>query len=380
MKRLTVLLLLFLLLAAGCTGKTGQADPTPAPATPAATAAPTPGPAPAVTPEPAAVPDPSETPVSAESDGSENLGYFVLQPSDGVLEVPMMGLRIPLSGELLDAQEHLTAEVWVERQEAILYLALMNEHPDTDIYAYPYDYIFLSIWGETQEDDDPDLRYLGKNDAFYYYYLNYADVVSQYPDYFSEQADCMTEEELARYDALMADAAGVMAEAEILPLTLPEVPKPEDLGEWFASAEVMNLNGICVSLGEFIAENKLTLLNIWGTFCGPCIREMPDLADLARDYGEQGFGIVGLTCDILDATGRIQQDVVQDALDILESTGVEYPVLILSPELERATDLMYVPTSYFVDASGRVLEGPITGSMSGEDWKKKIEEHLAALE
>ena len=91
------------------------------------------------------------------------------------------------------------------------------------------------------------------------------------------------------------------------------------------------------------------------------------------------FGIVGLTCDILDATGRIQQDVVQDARDILESTGVEYPVLILSPELERATDLMYVPTSYFVDATGRVLEGPITGSMSGEDWKKKIEEHLAAL-
>ena len=55
-------------------------------------------------------------------------------------------------------------------------------------------------------------------------------------------------------------------------------------------------------------------------------------------------------------------------------------MLILSPELERATDLMYVPTSYFVDATGRVLEGPITGSMSGEDWKKKIEEHLAALE
>ncbi len=104
---------------------------------------------------------------------------------------------------------------------------------------------------------------------------------------------------------------------------------------------------------------------------------MPDLGDLAREYASQGFGIVGLACDILDASGSPQEDVIEDARDILASTGVEYPIAILSPDLVRATDLMYVPTSYFLDASGNVLEGPLTGSMSREDWIALIEKHLA---
>ncbi len=371
MKRTIALLLLLLILAAGCAGKEPPA-PTAAPETSSPAA-----PAPTVTPKPDAEPKPSESPAPM-SDGSENLGYFTAGPVDGVLEAPMMGLRLPLSGALLEYEDLLTAELWVEKNEAVLYLAMKNEHPDTDVYAYPYDYIFLSLWGETEEKgDELGLIYLGKNDAFYYYAQVYADFVDDYPDYFAEQASCMTEEELARYDALMAGAAGALEKIEILPLVLPEAPRPEELGEWFISAEVPNLNGINVSLGELIEGNRLTLVNIWGTFCGPCIREMPDLGDLAREYAGEGFGIVGLTCDILDASGRIQPEVVQDARDILESTGAEYPVLILTPDLERATELMYVPTSFFLDASGNVLEGPITGSMSREDWEALINKYLA---
>ena len=371
LKRTIALLLLLLILAAGCVGKEPPA-PTAAPETSSPAA-----PAPTVTPKPDAEPKPSESPAPM-SDGSENLGYFTAGPVDGVLEAPMMGLRLPLSGALLEYEDLLTAELWVEKNEAVLYLAMKNEHPDTDVYAYPYDYIFLSLWGETEEEgDELGLIYLGKNDAFYYYAQVYADFVDDYPDYFAEQASCMTEEELARYDALMAGAAGALEKIEILPLVLPEAPRPEELGEWFISAEVPNLNGINVSLGELIEGNRLTLVNIWGTFCGPCIREMPDLGDLAREYAGEGFGIVGLTCDILDASGRIQPEVVQDARDILESTGAEYPVLILTPDLERATELMYVPTSFFLDASGNVLEGPITGSMSREDWEALINKYLA---
>lgn len=34
---------------------------------------------------------------------------------------------------------------------------------------------------------------------------------------------------------------------------------------------------------EIFAKNKLTMVNIWGTFCGPCIREMPDLARINKE-------------------------------------------------------------------------------------------------
>ena len=360
--------LLLILLFAGCAGKDGHA--------PADVASPTAIPAITDTPEPAS-PMPSEDPAAGETDGSENLGYFTLYPENGVLDVPMMGLRLPLSGSLKEKEDLLAAEVWVDRSEATLYLSMINTHPgQEDLNAY--DYIFLEIWGfPTEQTEDYGLVYLGKNDTFYYYTLNYAEMAELYPEFFTEQASYMTEEEKAAYDSLMADAAGIMADAEILPLKLPELTDPEELGERFTSAVLPDLDGNDVALGELISGNKLTLINIWGTFCGPCIREMPDLAKLAKDYAAQGFGIVGLTCDILDASGKIQPDVVADAWDILESTGVDYPVLILSQELSIATDLMYVPTSYFIDGSGHILGEPITGSMSGEDWKTLIESYLA---
>lgn len=40
---------------------------------------------------------------------------------------------------------------------------------------------------------------------------------------------------------------------------------------------------------EIFAKNKLTMVNIWGTFCGPCIREMPDLARINEENKAKGI-------------------------------------------------------------------------------------------
>ena len=45
---------------------------------------------------------------------------------------------------------------------------------------------------------------------------------------------------------------------------------------------------------ELFADNKITMINIWGTFCGPCIREMPELAKLSEDYKSKGVEIIGI--------------------------------------------------------------------------------------
>ena len=198
----------------------------------------------------------------------------------------------------------------------------------------------------------------------------------QYPDYHEYLAGYVAPEDVSAYDALTEDAASVMNDVEILPLTLPKVMSADELGAEFMAAMLLDLDGNEVSLGGIISGNKVTLLNIWGTFCGPCISEMPGLGDLARTYADRGAGIVGLTCDILDGSGNIQADVVEEARDILDTTGVEYPVLILSRALEEATDLQYVPTTYIVDASGHILYGPIVSSMPASEWETLILECL----
>ena len=371
MKRIAFLLALLLLFTAGCTAKQ---DPAPtASAPPAETASPTPTQAPAT-----AAPIPENTAASVAeptSDGSENLGYFSLSPSDGVVEAPMIGLRFPLSGRLLEMQDRLTVDVFVERSSASLYVSLINSAPTEE---NPYDVQFLEIDGYVSEQvlDDSFYHYLGKNDVFYYYWLDYAEMFDQYPDYYEYLAGYVAPEDAAAYDGLTEDAAGLMNDVEILPLTLPKVMSADELGAEFMAATLLDLDGNEVSLGGIISGNKVTLLNIWGTFCGPCISEMPGLGDLARTYAEQGLGIVGLTCDILDGSGNIQADIVEDARDILDTTGVEYPILILNSALEDATDLQYVPTTYIVDATGHILFGPIVSSMPASEWETLILESL----
>jgi thiol-disulfide isomerase/thioredoxin len=44
-------------------------------------------------------------------------------------------------------------------------------------------------------------------------------------------------------------------------------------------------------------RGKLILLNLWATWCAPCVKEMPALADLQREFGEKGLAVVTLSSD-----------------------------------------------------------------------------------
>ena len=70
------------------------------------------------------------------------------------------------------------------------------------------------------------------------------------------------------------------------------------------SASTYSFNSIDLDGNEISSElysnNKITMVNIWGTFCGPCIREMPDLAKLNQEYKSKGVEIIGIPIDIAD--------------------------------------------------------------------------------
>ena len=166
---------------------------------------------------------------------------------------------------------------------------------------------------------------------------------------------------------------------ELTPVTIPDPPKAAEVsGAEIMEMEVMDLAKNPVKLGSLISGNKVTMLNFWGTFCGPCIGEMPDLGDLERKYKDQGFEILGLTSDIVDYQGNMDEDLIGEAEDIAADTGVTYPILITSMELMEYTQLVAFPTTYFVDAQGNMLRGPVVGSQSQETWEKIITELLEA--
>ena len=128
-----------------------------------------------------------------------------------------------------------------------------------------------------------------------------------------------------------------------------------------------------LKLSEYVAGNKVTMINFWATFCGPCIGEMPELARIEKEYKDKGFEIVGVTTDATDyEKGGLIQDILKDADDILEQTGVEYPICFASADLVGYAQITAVPTTFFVDENGNLLAGPMLGSKSGEEWERII--------
>lgn len=144
----------------------------------------------------------------------------------------------------------------------------------------------------------------------------------------------------------------------------------EPIGEEFASFTSTDLDGNEVNQ-SIISEADLTMLNIWGTFCGPCINEMPDLGELADEYADKGVQIIGIPIDVYDEAG------IGEAKDIIETTGADYLHLLPSEDLMTIylNGVDAVPTTLFIDKTGTIID-TVIGSKSKSDWEKVIDEKL----
>ena len=153
-----------------------------------------------------------------------------------------------------------------------------------------------------------------------------------------------------------------------------EAAAPED-GIINYTVKDLDLND--VALADYVKGNKVTMINFWGTFCGPCISEMPDLGEIERKYKDKGFEIVGLTTDVADPQGNYDESVIDDARSIIEDTGITYPVLVAPVQLMEDIGLQYVPTTYFLDSEGNVLGSAEIGSKSSTEWENVIDGYLS---
>lgn len=125
---------------------------------------------------------------------------------------------------------------------------------------------------------------------------------------------------------------------------------------------------------EIFKEADLTMVNIWGTFCSPCINEMPDLGELAREYEEKGVQLIGMISDVVEAKD-------ETATQIVEETGADYTHLILSESLYYSlSQIQVVPTTVFIDREGKQVGYTYTGSRSKEDWSAIVDEMLLEVQ
>lgn len=130
---------------------------------------------------------------------------------------------------------------------------------------------------------------------------------------------------------------GCGPEEDAQPSAPPTVGSPAP--EYAATA----LDGSPFALADL--RGKVVLLNVWATWCAPCVREMPGLQALHADYETDGLVVLGTSID----RGSAEDDVRR----FIEEHGITFRIL-LDPDgtIETRFRTLGVPESFLIDRKG----------------------------
>lgn len=133
---------------------------------------------------------------------------------------------------------------------------------------------------------------------------------------------------------------------------------------------------------EMFAEYDLTMVNVFTTWCTPCVNEIPDLEQLHSEMKDQGVNVVGIVLNATDGFGKIDEDALENAKLLAEKTGASYPFLIPDEGYlnGRLLEIDAVPETFFVDKEGNIVGETYSGSRSLEEWKNIVEEKRKGVE
>ena len=124
-------------------------------------------------------------------------------------------------------------------------------------------------------------------------------------------------------------------------------PRDNSIGNVAPDFELQTLDGKNLKLSDL--RGKAVLLNFWATYCGPCKIEMPWFVELQKQYGPQGFQIVGVS---MDDSSTSTEDIAKFAKDM----GINYPILLGKESVAQSYGgVSVLPTTFFLDRDGKVI-------------------------
>ena len=213
----------------------------------------------------------------------------------------------------------------------------------------------------------------GTTDRWHYYYIALpVEALEPFAN-----APMSEEQARARLEKDAADV-GMIHEEMLAQLRSAERDAPTDpegamIGQTIRF-ESTDLDGNAVRSEDLFRENRITMVNLWGTWCGNCLNEMAELAAIHTRLREKGCGVIGVEFEqkpIEAIEGQIRA--------VLADNGVEYPNVLFPADNPIFTAVQYYPTTFFVDSEGMILTYPIQGAMVSE-YEPTVEKLLAAME
>lgn len=171
----------------------------------------------------------------------------------------------------------------------------------------------------------------------------------------------------------------VLSEKSDLENTMAFSTDSQNVATDLSNLQTMDIDGKEFS-GKDFSDYDLTMVNVFATWCSPCVQEIPDLAEIQKEMKDKGVNIVGVVTDTVDQTGE-NQDALEKAKLIRERSKAEYPFLI--PDKSnfngRLSGIQAFPETFFVDKKGQIVGETYSGSHNKKAWLEIIEKELAKV-
>jgi len=122
-----------------------------------------------------------------------------------------------------------------------------------------------------------------------------------------------------------------------------------------------DIDGKLHQADEWIGKQPV-ILNFWGTWCGPCRREIPELIRLHAEYKDKGVEIISIA--VRDTPTKVKK--------LTEQLGMNWVMLMDNRKISRDFRVTGIPTSFFINSKGEVIH-KFVGPRSYDVFKRAFE-------
>ena len=305
-------------------------------------------------------------------------------------EYPFLGLNMKLPEELLKQIKAQTIAM------------ISNEGWNDTADAIKYAYI---SWSEmTEEQKEAEVDKMGTAYDDWYNSLAKVGAIGIYDEDSEKELDkitgCTEHKEIGSssdgkykyYLSTNKDAdESLKKEVEKIDVTLTEMTPFQQLSAFDQPQDTSNA-GDSTNVGKFetkgvdgkdytekvFSDYDLTLVNVFTTWCSPCVNEIPELEKLYEEMKEKGVGVVGVVLDTVGDDAKQNEDTVKKAGVLQEKTKASYPFLVPDSTMMngRLNGISAFPETFFVDKEGNIVGETYSGSHSLDEWKEIVEKEL----
>ena len=140
--------------------------------------------------------------------------------------------------------------------------------------------------------------------------------------------------------------------------------KATAVGQPYVNIEGTDINGNPVSLSDYVGKGNYVLVDMWASWCGPCKREIPNLANLYNLYKDKGLTVLGIYV----------WDKIENLAPAMEAEKITWPQIIDSNETAtKLYGVQGIPCIMLIGPDGTILDRT---NLRGANMQPMVEKYM----